>query len=216
MPTSPMRAPRADAFAIAFQSFIDELAVAAGKDPIEFRLEMQAKPAFASPATGADGFDETRMRGVLELVRDRSGWSAGQLANGRTMGVAFQYSHRGYFAEVVDLSVDAGQKITIHKIWVAADVGRQIVNPTGAIQQVQGAVVEGLTHAMNWEITLDKGRVVQSTKSRCTSGPRTTRPRVSASRGFRLSSPAFGNAIFTATGNRVRSRPLAKLGYSWA
>ena len=89
-------------------------------------LERQAHQR-AAPRTG---FDPERMKAVLQLVAQRSGWGrADQLPKGRAKGVAFQYSHRGYFAHVADVSVDAANKVRVHKVWVAADIGSQVVNP---------------------------------------------------------------------------------------
>jgi isoquinoline 1-oxidoreductase beta subunit len=232
-----MRAPGSNGLAFVIQSFIDELAHAAGKDPLQFRLDLLNVPMIVPPAAPGRGgrgggpvFNAERMRGVLELVREKSAWGTTTMAKGRAMGVACHFSHQGYFASVADLSVDASKRITVHKVWVAGDLGSPVINPLNAENQVQGSVIEAMSHLMNWEITIERGRAVQTNfhqyqPTRMNQAP----PAIEAH--FRETSypptglgepalpPVLGaiaNALFSATGDRVRTLPLAKSGYSWA
>jgi len=161
VPTGPLRAPGSNTIAFVNQSFIDELAHAAGADPVAFRMKLLGDAPMVG--TGPSAYNAGRMKGVLAAVEKMSNWKyRGKLPKGTGMGVAFHYSHAGYFAEVVKASVAADGKIKIHKVWIAADVGRQIVNPSGAMNQVQGAALEGISHALYQKVTIENGAAKES------------------------------------------------------
>jgi isoquinoline 1-oxidoreductase beta subunit len=168
VPTGPLRAPGSNGVAFATQCFIDELAHAAGRDPLQFRLDMLAATPIAMPAPASPngprpvGFDAERMRGVLELAAEKAGWGKTTLPRGTGMGIAFYFSHRGYFAEVVRAKVSRAGVLTVEKVWAAGDVGSDIINPSGAEAQVQGSILDGLAQALGQEITIERGRAVQS------------------------------------------------------
>ena len=218
VPTGPLRAPQSNALSFVLQSFVDELAHAAGKDPAAFKLELLGADRVFP---GQDPFDTGRMRAVLELVVARSGWGKTSLPKNTGMGVAFYYSHKGYFAEVIQATVPASGMVKVDKIWVVGDVGRQIVNMSGAEAQVQGAVHDGLAEALGQKITFEKGRTVQSNFNgfQLLRMPQSTKvdihflitdnpPTGLGEPALPPVPPALCNAIFAATGKRIRNLPI--------
>lgn len=223
IPTGALRAPGSNALAFVYQCFVDELADAAGVDPVQFRLNILDA---AGPETT---LDPARMRGVLERVAEVSGWGSTSLPRGTGMGVAFHYSHRGHFAEVVQATVTQSGQLTVDKVWVAGDVGRHIINPINAMNQTQGGVIEGISHALGQEIRIVNGRAEPSNFDeypllRIGGAPEVEIHFVETDNDpsglgepmLPPVIPALCNAIFQATGKRIRSLPLSKHDLSWA
>jgi isoquinoline 1-oxidoreductase beta subunit len=239
MPTGPMRAPGSNAHAFVFQSFMDEVAHAAGKDPLQHLIDVYAEeraappppaPASKGPPRGGGGggfanlgppFSNKRAQAVLEMVRDKSGWGKRQLPAGSGMGVAFYYSHLGYFAEVVQASVlPTDGTVKVEKVWVVGDVGSTIINPTGALNQCQGAVIDGISQALGQKITMVHGRVAQTFPEypllRMYQAPQVQidflltqfAPTGLGEPALPPVLPALCNAIFAATGKRIRHLPI--------
>jgi isoquinoline 1-oxidoreductase beta subunit len=243
-PTGPMRAPGSNAFAFAFQGFLDEVAYAAGKDPFDFQLSILGEPRSIPTPTGPFGpmppYDTGRMRGVIEAAREKSGWDkaglhalARQGGPGKTgtaanqtgprtgMGFACYYCHLGYFAEVVKATVDAQGSVRVDKVWVVADVGSPIVNPSGALNQVQGGVLDGIGQALGLAINIENGqatatnfhefpllRMHQAPQVEVHFLPTQFPPTGLGEPALPPVIPALANAIFAATGKRVRKLPL--------
>lgn len=228
VPTGPLRAPGSNAIAFVMQSFIDELAHAAGRDAVEFRLALLGEDRVVpAGGRGGPGYDTARMKGVLRLAAEKSGWGK-KLPRGSGQGVAFHFSHRGYVAEVAEVSVAPDGTLKVHRVTAACDVG-PIVNRSGAENQVQGSIVDGLSAAWLQEITIDKGRVAQANFDtypllRITATPQIdihfieskNSPTGLGEPALPPLPPAVCNAIFAATGKRLRSLPFTKHDLRWS
>ena len=203
------------------QSFMDEVAHTAGRDPLEFRLDMLGEPRLFGQTGQRDSFDTGRTRRVLEHVAKMSNWGNEKLPPRTGMGIAYYFCHLGYFAEVVRAQVSEAGKIKVDKVWVAGDIGRHVINPTNALNQAQGSVIDGLGQAMGTQITLAKGQVDQSNfydypMIRMLDAPPVEvqfiqtefSPTGLGEPSLPPAIPALCNAIFAATGVRIRKLPI--------
>jgi isoquinoline 1-oxidoreductase beta subunit len=188
------------------ECFMDELAHAAGKDPVAYRMELLSK--------------EPRFAKVLKIATEKAGYGK-KLPSGRAFGVALMEGYGTYMAQVAEVSVSGGD-IKVHKVTVACDCGR-MVNPGIVRQQLESGIVYGLSHALYSDITLTNGRVDQSNFNdfrilRSNETPEiditlvesTEKPGGTGEPSTSLIGPAVGNAIFNATGKRLRSMPFVK------
>lgn len=237
--TGALRAPGDNAYCWVAQSFLDEVAHEAGRDPLEFQLDLLSNKQMPWSLSEHDAVGDheptgqavlipERYKGVLELVAEKSGWAKGSTQPGRGMGIAAWFCHLGYFAEVADVSVDAQNKVTVHQVWAAGDVGSQIINPAAAESMGHGGIMEGMAHLVQ-EITLVQGKIQQSNfhnhpLMRMRQTPKMEvywRKTDYSPTGLGEPTlppilPAITNAIFAATGKRVRTLPLQRSGFSWA
>ena len=225
-PCGPLRAPRSNAVAFVIQSFIHELAIAAKRDHVEFLLDIMGEPRWLKPGN-IRALNTGRAANVIKLAAEKADWNKPQ-EKGRGRGLAFHFSHAGHVAIIVDLSISNDKRMTVHKITVAADVG-PIINMSGAVAQAQGAAIDGLSNMFAQQITLQNGRVQQTNFDqyellRMPHAPPVDVHFIQSDFGpTGLGEPALPplipavcNAIYSATGERVRSLPLSKLGYRWA
>lgn len=225
-PTGPLRAPRSNAIAFAVQGFLHELAVAAGRDHVEFLLEIMGEPRWLSPGN-IRALNTGRAAAVIRLAAEKAGWGR-SLPKGRGLGLAFHFCHAGHVAEVAEVSVARDKALTVHKVTVVADVG-PIINLSGAEAQAQGAVIDGFSLMFAQQVTMENGRVQQSNFDEYSLLHMPHAPQVATH--FIQSdynptglgeptlpplAPAICNAIFAATGERIRSLPLSRQGFKLA
>ena len=208
--------------AFAVQSFVDELAHAQDRDPLELRLELIGAPRRLDYAGhGGPVFDTGRLAGVLRLAADKAGWSR-PLEAGRARGIAGHFTFGSYAAHVVEVSRDPAGRVRIDRIVAAVDCGR-VVNLSGAEAQVQGGTLEGLGAALYGEITVQGGRTDQSNfdgyrllrlreapKMEVHFVPSAEPPTGLGETAVPPVAPALANAVYALTGERVRRLPMAK------
>jgi len=223
-PCGPWRAPGSNVTGWAVQSFIAEMAAAANRDHLEFLLEVMGEPRWFEPGN-TRSLNTGRAAGVIKLAAEKAGWGR-KLPAGRGLGLSFHFSHAGHVAEVAEVSVDSNKKITVHKLTAAVDIG-PIINRSGAISQVEGAMVDGLSTMLGLAITMENGRIEQTNfhnyrPLRIKHTPQMEVHFVESDNDpTGIGEPALpplaaavGNAIFAATGNRVRTMPLTEEGYT--
>jgi len=218
------RAPGASAFAFPLQSFLHEMSVAAGRDHLDFLLELLGEPRWLPPAN-AGALNTARAAGVLRLAAERAGWGK-RLPKGRALGIAFYFSHTAHVAEVAEVSVDAAKHISVHAVTVAVDVG-PVVNLNGAESQCQGSVIDGLSAMAAQQLTYRNGIIDEKNFDRYVLRRIGSEPRIDIH--FRQSdfppsglgepvlppvAPAICNAVFSACGQRIRSLPISAEGFS--
>lgn len=225
-PCGPWRAPGSNTMAWPVQCFLHELAVAAGRDHLEFLLEILGEPRWFEPGN-VRSLNTGRAAEVLKLAAAKAGWGR-PMPKGRGLGLAFHFCHAAHVAEIAEVSVDENRKIKVHRVTVAADVG-PIVNMSGATAQVEGAVIDGLSTMLNLEITMERGRIQQTNFDRYALLRMKDAPIVDvhfiqsdyAPTGLGEPAlpplaPAVGNAIFAATGHRIRTMPISREGFTVA
>jgi CO/xanthine dehydrogenase Mo-binding subunit len=216
VPLGWMRSVYALQMGFASESFIDELADAARRDPLEYRLQLLAKDAEIKYFDAS--WSTARMRNVLKLAGEKAGWHK-PLAAGRYRGIACFGCFSTYAADVVEISMENGQP-RVHRVVSVVDCG-QVVNPNILEQQIQGSVVFGLANVLRAQITIDKGKVVQGNFDtyqpiRMNEAPKvegyfvpsTEPPTGMGEPPIPPLAPALCNAIYSATKKRIRALPI--------
>jgi len=214
--TGAWRAPTTNFLAFAEQSFIDEVAMAAGKDPIQFRLELLQK-ANVTPV-GAVKYNIDRMETVIKTVVEKSGWGT---KKGVSQGFSVYFSHASYVAQVCEVVMNAGKPV-VKKIYAVSDCG-EVINKNGALQQVMGAITDGYGHAMYSKLSFKDGVPEQSNFNKYRLIRMKEIPEIEAhfiDNGIDptgLGEPALpptggavANAIFKASGIRLRKQPFVE------
>lgn len=222
-PTGPMRAPISNSYAFAEQSFIHELAVAAGRDHLEFLVASLGKPQWTDEGN-ADAVNTGRAIDVIREVGKNAGWGR-TLPPGRALGLSFYFSHRSHVAEIAEVSVDDKKRVKIHKVWVVADIG-PVINLSGAEGQCQGSVIDGISMMARQKISIKNGRIQQTNFHQYPLLKMGQRPEIDVqflqtdNIPTGMGEPALPpiaaavcNAVYTVTGQRIHSLPIINDGF---
>ena len=225
VPTGALRAPSHNFNAFVIESILDELAHAGKIDPIALRLAYLGSASdFPYEGDSPAPYKPERLKRVLTLAAEKAGWGK-PLPAGRARGIAVHFTFGSYAAEVAEVSVDAQKRIRVHRVVAAIDVGLP-VNPLNLEAQTQGGIIDGLSAAMFGEITIARGRTVQSTfedfrllRNRDAPEievhivPSTEHPTGFGEIALPPIAPAVANALFAASGTRVRRLPFVSSGF---
>lgn len=215
--TGSFRAPRSNFIAGTEQSFLDELAEVAGKDPIEFRLELLER-AKNNPVGENNDYEADRLAGVLKLVRDKSGWTTEKTDVSR--GVSAYFCHNTYVAQVLELTIEDGKPV-VPRVSCAVDCGI-VINPDGAINLSEGAIVDGIGNALYGSMTFkngipeksnfDKYRMIRHSEAPKSIDVHFVKNDIDPTgMGEPAFPPVFGalaNALYKATGKRLYNQPF--------
>ena len=217
------RAPGSNTNAFVEQSFIHELAVLAERDHAEFLLELMGPRRWIKEGD-ISALNTGRARDVIELVTEKANWGK-QMPKGSGQGLAFYFCHAAHIAEIAEVTVDEDNNFSVDKVTVAIDVG-PIINMSGALNQVQGSIVDGLSTMAMQQITIEDGAIQQDNFDsypvmRIGSTPTIevhfiqseNHPTGLGEPALPPLAPAVTNAIFAATGERIRSMPLSASGF---
>jgi isoquinoline 1-oxidoreductase subunit beta len=209
VPIAPWRGVGPSQNGWVVESFVDELAHAAGKDPYAYRRDLVA--------------GQPRLRAVLDLAAQHAGWGSAPSA-GRSRGIALWQFGETFLSQVAEVSVASDGTVRVHRVVCAVDCGI-VVNPDTVVAQMQGSIVYGLTAALYGEITIDRGRVAQSNFSdyrmlglaempeiEVHLVPSEAAPGGVGEAGLPPIAPAVCNAVFAGTGKRIRRLPIGRVG----